>query len=47
MSFGLAYIAPALPDFLAMYPDVTVDLHLSDATVDLIGGGFDVGGEGA
>ncbi len=42
MSFGLAYIAPALPDFLAMYPDVTVDLHLSDATVDLIGGGFDV-----
>lgn len=42
MSFGLAYLAPALPDFLAQYPDVTVDLHLSDATVDLVGGGFDV-----
>ncbi len=42
MSFGLAYLAPALPDFLAQYPDVTVDLHLSDAMVDLVGGGFDV-----
>jgi DNA-binding transcriptional LysR family regulator len=41
MSFGLREIAPALPDFLAQYPDVSVDLHLSDATVDLIGEGFD------
>jgi DNA-binding transcriptional LysR family regulator len=41
MSFGLQEIAPALPDFLAQYPDVSVDLHLSDATVDLIGEGFD------
>lgn len=42
MSFGLAYLAPALPDFLAKYPDITIDLQLSDQTVDLIGGGFDV-----
>lgn len=41
MSFGLREIAPALPDFFARYPDVSVDLHLSDATVDLIGEGFD------
>jgi DNA-binding transcriptional LysR family regulator len=41
MSFGLREVAPALPDFLARYPDVSVDLHLSDATVDLIGEGFD------
>jgi DNA-binding transcriptional LysR family regulator len=41
MSFGLREVAPALPDFLAEYPDVSVDLHLSDATVDLIGEGFD------
>lgn len=42
MSFGMREVAPALPDFFAQYPDVSVDLHLSDATVDLIGEGFDV-----
>ncbi len=41
MSFGLAYVAPALPEFLAEYPAVTIDLHLGDELVDLIGGGFD------
>jgi DNA-binding transcriptional LysR family regulator len=43
MSFGMAYVAPALPEFLATHPDVSVDLHLSDATVDLVGEGFDCG----
>ena len=42
MSFGIAHVGPALPDFLAKYPDIAVDLHLSDALVDIIGGGFDV-----
>jgi len=41
MSFGLQHVAPILPDFLKAYPDVQVDLHLSDAMVDLIGEGFD------
>ncbi len=41
MSFGMAYVAPALPEFLATHPDVSVDLHLSDEVVDLVGGGFD------
>ena len=41
MSFGLIRVAPILPEFLARYPDIVVDLHLSDATVDLIGDGFD------
>jgi DNA-binding transcriptional LysR family regulator len=41
MSFGLARIAPILPGFMTAYPEVRVDLHLSDATVDLIGDGFD------
>src|SRR5437879_2791916 len=41
MSFGVLHVAPLLSEFLALYPEVSVDLHLSDATVDLIGGGFD------
>jgi DNA-binding transcriptional LysR family regulator len=43
MSFGLKEVAPLLPEFLATYPDVAVDLHLSDELVDLIGAGFDAG----
>ncbi len=41
MSFGLLHVAPLLPEFLAIYPEVSVDLHLSDAMVDIIGEGFD------
>jgi DNA-binding transcriptional LysR family regulator len=43
MSFGLAHVAPILPDFMAEHPGVSVDLHLSDAIVDLVGTGFDLG----
>jgi DNA-binding transcriptional LysR family regulator len=41
MTFGVKSIAPILPKFLDAYPDIAIDLHLSDATVDLIGEGFD------
>jgi len=43
MSFGIKTIAPLLPEFLARHPDISVDMHLSDAMVDLIGEGFDAG----
>ncbi len=41
MSFGTQYVAPLLPAFLATYPEISVDLHLTDALSDLIGEGFD------
>ncbi|EML1599792.1 LysR family transcriptional regulator [Burkholderia cenocepacia] len=41
MSFGLRWVAPLLPGFFRAYPEVSIDLHLSDASVDLIANGFD------
>src|ERR1700704_6524294 len=41
VSFGLLRVASLLSEFLATFPEVSIDLHLSDAHVDLIGEGFD------
>ena len=41
LSFGALWVAPSLPEFLRAYPDISVDLHLTDTHTDLIGGGFD------
>lgn len=42
MSFGTLHLAPALADFLMHYPDLQVQLTLSDRLIDPIEEGFDV-----
>ncbi|ROT97154.1 LysR family transcriptional regulator [Altererythrobacter sp. FM1] len=42
MSFGIKRLGPILSRFLEIYPDVALDLELSDARVDVIAGGFDL-----
>lgn len=41
MSYGVLYVAPLLPEIWRLYPDIAIDLHLSDATIDIVGEGFD------
>ncbi|MGN6374348.1 MAG: LysR substrate-binding domain-containing protein [Sphingomonas sp.] len=42
MSFGTIYLAPLVADFLTANPAIQIDLHLSDARVDIVAEGFDV-----
>ncbi|HEX8389712.1 MAG TPA: LysR family transcriptional regulator [Sphingomonas sp.] len=42
MSFGTREVAPVLAGFLAEHPHVEVELHLSDARVDIVAEGYDV-----
>jgi DNA-binding transcriptional LysR family regulator len=41
-SFGRMHLMPALNGFLSRYPDLVIDLRLSDSIVDLVEGGFDI-----
>lgn len=41
-TFAQLYITPLLPRFMDRYPDLTLDLHLSDAQFDLIEGSYDL-----
>lgn len=36
MSFGLGYVAPLLPELLALCPELRVDLTFNDRTIDLL-----------
>lgn len=42
LSFGIAYLGAALPEFMATYPEITLDLALSDRQVDVVAEGFDL-----
>ena len=41
VSFGTQRLAPALTDYLALQPDISVDLNLNDRVIDLIDEGYD------
>src|SRR5260370_9910127 len=41
-SFGILQLAPAIADFTAHFPGISVELMLSERPVDLIAEGFDV-----
>ncbi len=40
--FGVRYLAPALAAFQTQYPELQVDLNLSDRLVDIVEDGFDL-----
>jgi DNA-binding transcriptional LysR family regulator len=42
MSFGIEHLGPALPEFFATYPEVSLDINLSDHKVDLVTEGYDL-----
>jgi DNA-binding transcriptional LysR family regulator len=42
MSFGLAYLAPVLPEFMQRYPEISLEIGFSDELVDLVAKGVDV-----
>ncbi len=42
MSFGLRAVAPLVAQFMAQHPGILIDMHLSDARVDLVDEGFDL-----
>jgi DNA-binding transcriptional LysR family regulator len=41
-SFGRLHLLPVLSDFLKDYPELQVDMHLSNTIVDIVEGGFDI-----
>lgn len=42
LSFGSRYVAPLIPEFSRRHPEVRIELGLSDVSVDLIAGSWDL-----
>jgi DNA-binding transcriptional LysR family regulator len=42
LSFGVLHLAPLWPRFLARYPDIELDVALSDRVVDIVEEGYDM-----
>ena len=42
MSFGTLHLAPAMPEFMARYPELGIDIAFNDRLVDLVEEGFDL-----
>jgi DNA-binding transcriptional LysR family regulator len=42
VAFGTLHIAPALADFVARYPEIRIDMAITDRPVDLAEEGYDV-----
>ena len=42
MSFGISNVSPLIAEFLTAHPGIEIELHLSDARVDIVAEGFDV-----
>ena len=41
-AFSRLHIAPYIDEFLARYPEIELDVHITDAFVDIIREGFDL-----
>ncbi|GHD40796.1 DNA-binding transcriptional regulator, LysR family [Marinobacter persicus] len=41
-TFGERFLAPALNDFVTRYPDIQLDLHLTNRQTDLVSEGYDL-----
>jgi DNA-binding transcriptional LysR family regulator len=42
LSFGIAYLSPLWPQFMAKYPEIELDISLADRVVDLVEEGYDM-----
>lgn len=42
MSFGIAHLAPLVPEFMRAHPDIELDIQLDDSILDLIADRYDV-----
>lgn len=42
VAFGVQFIVPLIPDFLALYPDVQIDLSLTDDIINIVGERTDI-----